>query len=113
MPPPLLVAVYAGLTLIGSLVGGWIPLVARMTHQRMQLMMSLVAGLMLGVGVFHMLPHAYAQLHSLDQAVWWVMVGLLATFFLQRFFHFHQHEAAEGLDPAGGGHDHPHDHAHD
>jgi zinc and cadmium transporter len=97
MSPPLLVAVFAGLTVVASLVGGWIPLVARMSHARTQMMMSLVAGLMLGVGVFHMLPHAYAQLGSLDQAVWWLMVGLLGTFFLQRFFHFHQHEAPEAL----------------
>src|SRR5687767_5794997 len=95
MDPLLLVAVYAALTLVGSLVGGWVPLVARMSHERTQLLMSLVAGLMLGVGVLHMLPHAYFQLRDLDRTVWWVMVGLLATFFLQRFFHFHQHELPE------------------
>jgi zinc and cadmium transporter len=126
MTPPLLVAFYAALTLVASLIGGWIPLLARMTHARTQVMMSLVAGLMLGVGVFHMLPHAYAQLGSLDQAVWWLMVGLLGTFFLQRFFHFHQHEAPEALlldSEASGrrqvpvhGHAHgnrEHDHQHD
>lgn len=98
MSPPLVVFWYALLTLIASLLGGWIPLLLRMTHARTQLMMSLVAGLMLGVGVFHMLPHAAADgLLSLDRAVWWMMVGLLFMFFLQRFFHFHQHEAPEVL----------------
>jgi len=36
MSPPWLVAGYAALTLVGSLVGGWIPLLARMTHARMR-----------------------------------------------------------------------------
>jgi zinc and cadmium transporter len=112
MNPALLVAAYAALTLVGSLVGGWVPLMGRMSHSRTQLLMSVVAGLMLGVGVFHMLPHAYFQLHDLDRTVWWMMVGLLTTFFLQRFLHFHQHEPPDATDHDHG-HDHsPHDHAH-
>ena len=41
----------------------------------------------------------------------WVMGGLLATFFLIRAFHFHQHGSAEH-DGAGLPHDHDHDDGH-
>lgn len=124
MPAPLQVVLYCLFILLASLAGGWISLVGRLTHTRTQMLMSFVAGLMLGVGLFHMLPHAAIETGSLDQAVWWMMVGLLIMFFLQRFFHFHQHGPTEmGLDGAGPyadapivhrhHHDHDHDHHHD
>jgi zinc and cadmium transporter len=106
---------YSTLILFASLAGGWVPFVARLTHTRTQLLMSFVAGMMLGVGVFHMLPHAVSQIGSLDRAVWWMMVGLLAMFFLQRVFHFHQHGPGdvEAMESTHASHDHDHDHAHD
>jgi zinc and cadmium transporter len=123
MSPPLVLAAFAALTLVGSLLGGWIPGRVRLTHARLQVLMSLVAGLMLGVGLFHMLPHAAEALGSVEAAVLWLAAGLLATFFLQRFLHFHHHEAPEMADAATGvdvrhagghgGHDHSQcDHAH-
>ena len=57
----------------------------------MQLMISVVAGLMLGVAMFHLLPHAVVHLQSIDEAVGWTMGGLLSMFFLIRCFHFHSH----------------------
>lgn len=119
MSPPLLVAVYALLTLVASLAGGWIPALARLTHAGMQVLMSFVAGLMLGVGVFHMIPHAVFALPSaadealpIDRTVWWVMVGLLSTFFLQRFFHFHQHEVPDPSSEHSHHADCEHEHNH-
>jgi zinc and cadmium transporter len=94
MSPELALAAFALLPLAASLAGGLVPAWARISHARMQLMMSLVAGLMLGVGAFLMLPHAAHETGSIDQAVLWLMAGLLVMFFLQRFFHFHQHESA-------------------
>jgi zinc and cadmium transporter len=80
----------------------------------MQVFVSLVAGLMLGVGLFHMLPHAAAEVNSLDTVMSWVMGGLLTTFFLIRAFHFHQHGPEHDPEPAPAGHhDHDHDHDHD
>ncbi len=67
----------------------------------MQLMVSFVGGLMLGVSLFHLLPHGAAFTQSLDRAIWWMVAGLLTTFFLLRVFHFHQHDTAEAAD-----HDH-------
>lgn len=122
MTAALQVVVYCGLILAASLAGGWIPVVARLTHTRTQLLMSFVAGLMLGVGVFHMLPHATQMTHSIDRAVWWTMVGLLVMFFLQRFFHFHQHGPGDLASEVGTDagelelaivHRHDHDHDHD
>lgn len=112
-----LLALFSLLTLLASLAGGWLPLIVKFDHRRMQMMMSFVAGLMLGVAMFIMLPHAAQPPATLDQAVIWQMVGLLTMFFLLRAFHFHQHEPLSSAQPADSGHeshdhDHDHDHAH-
>jgi zinc and cadmium transporter len=113
--PIALLTVYCLLIVLASLGGGWLPMLMSLTHNRMQLMLSLVGGLMLGIGVFHMLPHAVHQI-PLDRAVWWMMVGMLTMFFLIRTFHFHQHEPlnlAEVMnDAADAPHDHDHGHGH-
>jgi len=101
---------YCTLIVVASLVGGWLPSAMRLTHTRLHLMMSFVSGLMLGVGVLHMIPHATAYTHSLDQAAAWTLIGLLAMFFLIRAFHFHSHDVAE--EPAHAEHAHHH-HQHD
>ena len=119
MSPGALLFIYCGLILLASLAGGWIPLFFRLTHTKMQVATSFVAGLMLGVGVLHLLPHAAERLKSIDLAVGWMLGGFLVMFFIQRFFHFHHHdvagedaegEHAHGASP-GCGHDHSHSHA--
>ena len=109
--PIALLAVYCLLIVLASLGGGWLPMLMSLTHNRMQLMLSLVGGLMLGIGVFHMLPHALHQI-PLDRAVWWMMVGMLTMFFLIRMFHFHQHEPLDLTDVMADAVDAPHDHDH-
>jgi len=112
---PLLV-VYCLLILFASLAGGWIPMVVRLTHRRMELAVSFVAGLMLGVGLLHLLPHAYRVVGpdgDPDQVVWSVLGGFLAMFFIERFFCFHHHDAPDEAE--GGDHDHAtcdHQHHH-
>jgi zinc and cadmium transporter len=88
------------LILLASLAGGWVPLLIRPTHVRLQTSTSFVAGLMLGVGLLHLLPHSWHQLRSMDQAVAWLVAGFLTVFFLQRFFHFHHHDVPEETQPA-------------
>jgi len=51
-------ALYCVLILLASLAGGAIPMLVRLTHKRMEVAVSFVAGVMLGVGLLHMLPHA-------------------------------------------------------
>src|ERR1041385_6325502 len=100
-----LLALYCALVLLASLAGGWLPLIVRLTHTRLQMAISFVAGLMLGIALLHFLPDAAEQLRSLDRTVTWVLGGFLAMFFLQRFFHFHHHDLPEG-DPEDCCHDH-------
>ncbi len=95
MTPGALLTGYCLLILLASLAGGWLPLMVRLTHTRLQVATSFVAGLMLGVGLLHMLPDAWDQLRSIDRAIWWLLGGFLVMFFLQRFFHFHHHDVPE------------------
>src|SRR5450432_3435673 len=103
--PAWLLVSYCVLVVLASLAGGWLLLIIRPTHTRLQLATSFVAGLMLGIALLHFLPDASEQLHSVDRTAAWVLGGFLAMFFLQRFFHFHHHDSAEG-DPEDCGHDH-------
>jgi zinc and cadmium transporter len=99
-----LLAVYCVLVGLASLAGGWFLLILRPTHARLQLAISFVAGLMLGIALLHFLPDAAEQLHSVDRTVAWMLGGFLAMFFVQRFFHFHHHDSPEG-DPEDCCHD--------
>jgi zinc and cadmium transporter len=92
MTPTTLVIVYCVLILLASLAGGWLPLWVRLTHTRMQLATSFVAGLMLGVGLLHLLPHAFHETKSIDLCALWLLGGFLAMFLIQRFFHYHHHD---------------------
>ncbi|MHB8898799.1 MAG: ZIP family metal transporter [Thermoguttaceae bacterium] len=102
MSPTVLLSVYCVLILVASLAGGWIPLVVRLTHRRMQIAASLVAGVMLGVGILHLLPHALLEAPDAINTVFlWVLGGFLVMFFVERFFCFHHHDVpAVGNEPA-------------
>ncbi len=107
-----LLVIYCALVLVASLAGGWLPMLVRLTHTRLQMAISFVSGLMLGIALLHFLPDAAEQLHSVDRTVTWTLCGFLGMFFLQRFFHFHHHDLAEG-DPEDCCHDHTEPHTHD
>lgn len=114
---PVTLAVFCLLIVLASLLGGSLPSLIRLTHKRMQLLISFVGGLMLGIGLFHMLPHALAELGptGIDRSMLSLMTGLIVMFFLLRTFHFHHHEPPAGLtadDEPGHSHDHDHDHHH-
>lgn len=114
LSPVWLLAIYCALVLVASLAGGWVLLIIHPTHARLQVAISFVAGLMLGIALLHFLPDAEEQLHSMDRTVGWLLGGFLAMFFLQRFFHFHHHDSPEG-DPEDCCHDHEEhrDHNHE
>lgn len=78
-----------------SLLGGLLPLATVLTHLRLQAYLSFAAGAMLGAAFFHMLPEAGAEA-SPRVSMAWAAAGLLALFFLERFFAFHRHEAPDG-----------------
>jgi len=80
-------------------------------HRRMQVLLSLTAGVMLGVGLLHLLPHAYIEFSGhLDTTMAWVLAGFFLMFLLERAFHGHAHHSADGSH--GCGHDHHDQHAH-
>jgi zinc and cadmium transporter len=101
-----LLVVYCAVSVVFSLAGGWIPLLVRLTHRRMQIAISFVSGIMLGIGLLHLLPHSYLALGSIDSATIWTLLGFLFMFFLERFFHFHHHDVAEVDDHARAHHEH-------
>lgn len=135
--PPVLLAYYCALILVTSIVGGMVPVWFQLTHRWMQFAVSFVAGVMLGIAVLHMLPHAITDATAAANAmvgsalgegaaanpatanadaIWWVAVsllgGMLAMFFIERFFSYHHHDVPEDADHDHAGHDHAH-HDHD
>jgi zinc and cadmium transporter len=85
-----------------------------MGHRRMQVLLSLTGGVLLGVGLLHLLPHAFLQLdRQIDTTMLWVLAGFFLMFLLERAFHGHSHHTADGDDGHDCGHDHGHDHSHD
>jgi zinc and cadmium transporter len=108
MWPYLLIAGYCLLVALASLGGGTLPSLLRLTHTRMQTIMSFVGGFVLAVALLHLLPHAAAETGSLDQAVWATLGGLLTMFFLIRIFHVHQHGPVDAVEGGTCDHTHPH-----
>jgi len=111
MTPITTLVVYCALILVVSVVGGMIPAMVRLTHRRLQFGLALVAGVMLGVGLLHMLGHAVemafeegeASVHGVMLAA---LCGFLLMFLLERFFCFHHHETEDD-------HGHTCGHTHD
>ena len=118
MSPTVLLTIYCAAILLASMAGGWLPTVLRLDHRRMQIMLSFVAGVMLGIGLLHLLPHGFYELGSMDATVAWALGGFMAMFFLERFFHFHHHDAADAVPGEPGqqtvapAHDHSDAHGH-
>jgi zinc and cadmium transporter len=123
MSPIVPLTYYCLLILAASIAGGMIPIWFRLTHRRMEFAVSFVAGVMLGVGLLHMLPHALSQvrvassdLTGIDLHVMlWLLFGLLTMFFVERFFCFHHHgvENGEVVCEHGPGDDGSREHGHD
>ena len=113
-----LLALYGTVLFAASLLGSGLPRLFRMTHTRTQMVLSLISGLMLGVALLHLIPHAFAKGQSIDTVMIWTLSGLIFMLLLLRWFHFHQYDfasaAADG-DLASADehhHAHTHDHAH-
>ncbi|TWT82075.1 zinc transporter ZupT [Planctomycetes bacterium CA13] len=107
-----LLAIYCVLIVLASVTGGWLPAIMRMTHLRTQMLMSFVAGLMLGIAMLHMLPHASELLGSPFRTSAAALAGILAMFLLMRAFHAHAHGGQEEACEQDHSHDHKHSHDH-
>jgi len=104
--PAALIVMYSLLAFLAAVAGGALVLRTHLTHTRLQVAVSFVGGLMLGLAVLGMLPHATHQLGSLNQAAAWLLAGFLLMFLLQRFLPFHHCDVEEGspLEPCGHTH---------
>jgi zinc and cadmium transporter len=88
----LLFWIYCLLIVLVSMAGGAVPMIVRLTHRRLQLATSLIAGFLLGVALLTLLPHALLAV-PVATAMGWVVVGLMVMFFLERLFAYHHHLA--------------------
>ena len=79
---------------MASVAGGRLSEYGAMTHRRTQIVMSFVAGFILGIAVFHLLPHGLERIPGpdLETAALWIMFGMVAMIVLLRVFDFHQHD---------------------
>src|SRR3954466_14389905 len=136
--PTILLAYYCALILVASIIGGMIPVWFQLTHRWMQFAVSFVAGVMLGIGVLHMLPHALLDATAAAEtaralptvsgtvamalspnaiAVRWITISLLAgmlvMFFIERFFSFHHHDVPDDTEHEHDGDHQHHDHSHE
>jgi zinc and cadmium transporter len=84
-----------------SVLGGLLPLATVLNHTRLQVYLSFSAGTMLGAAFFHMLPEAVRV--GSASTIHWAAFGLLALFFLERFFSFHHHEPLSHAPVSHGG----------
>jgi zinc and cadmium transporter len=122
--PTVLLAYYCALVLLASIAGGMIPQWMTLTHRRMELAVSFVAGVMLGVSVMIMLPHAIIDAapgagpltHAkILKTMTSLLAGVLVMFLIERFFSFHHHDAPNDELPENDPSDAPtchHDHDH-
>jgi zinc and cadmium transporter len=105
-------AVYLALIAAASFAGGTTASLMTLGHRRMQILLSMTAGVMLGVSLLHLLPHAYLESGGdIDGTARWVLAGFFLMFLLERAFHGHAHHSAEG-EPCGHDHAHGDDHVH-
>ena len=101
---------YSAAILLAAIAGGRVSARGTMTHVRTQVLMSLVAGFILGIAIYHLLPHSLEYIPgpgAVNKAVGWTMAGMVLMVFLLRVFQFHQHDfSAEASD-------YHHHHGHD
>jgi zinc and cadmium transporter len=109
MPASAWLVAYCVIVLLGSTLGGYIPLVGRVTHSRLQLYLSLSAGIMLGASFFHVMPEA--QEAAGPYFGWWMSLGVVGLFCIERFIAPHSHEMNGGHGHHQG-HHHEHQHEH-
>ena len=105
----LVLAGYSAGIFLAALAGGKVSALGTMTHVRTQVLMSLVAGFILGIAIYHLLPHSLEHIPgpgAVNKAAGWTMAGMILMVFLLRVFQFHQHDfSAEASDYHGHGHE--------
>lgn len=104
--PLVQLVLYCGVVGAASFAGGAVPFWLALTHTRLQMAVSMVAGLMFGLALLQLFPHAAETMGSVEGAAGWFVAGFLVMFVLQRFLPFHEHDVLEGQPAAACGHAH-------
>lgn len=94
-PTVLLLAVYCPAIFAAAMLGGRLSVFGTLTHTRTQVIMSLVAGFILGIALYHLLPHGLELIpghENIGQGMLWTGLGIIFMVGLQRIFRFHQHD---------------------
>ncbi len=95
----LLILLIYSIALFGvAYMSGRLPTLGKMTHTRTQMIMSLVAGFILGIAMFHLLPHSLERIpgdDAVEKAMTWMVLGIVVLVFFLHIFHFHQHNFSE------------------
>ena len=95
---PLLVG-YLFLITIAAFAGGISISFLTLGHRRLQVLLSFTGGVLLGVGMLHLIPHAFLELNDrIDTTMSWVLLGFFVMFLLERAFHAHSHHTADGCE---------------
>ncbi|MEL6498098.1 MAG: ZIP family metal transporter [Planctomycetota bacterium] len=81
------------LTFAAAWFGGRFHALIASSHVRIQTLLSFVGGLMLGMALLHLVPHAAVQLGSIDLVMYGMLAGLIGVFLLIRFLGVHSNEA--------------------
>lgn len=100
MTPVIFLIICCLIVIAASMIGGIVLAAMRVTHTQLQLFVSMIAGLMLGVAMLHLLPMAVQFIPDSRWAFLTALLGLLVMFFLIRTFHFHEHSVIETPESA-------------
>ncbi|MFM1902618.1 MAG: hypothetical protein RLZZ440_518, partial [Planctomycetota bacterium] len=110
LPAPSATVALAGYLLLiaaAAFAGGSSMALLSLSHRMTQVLLSFTGGVLLGVGMLHLLPHAALELGgNFDATMGWALGGFFVMFLLERAFHAHAHHAADS------GCEHEHAHAH-
>ena len=111
-PSAVSLGVYLLLIALAAIAGGSSVAFLTLGHRTMQVLLSFTGGMLLGVGMLHLLPHAALELGGdIDTTMGWALAGFVAMFLLERAFHGHAHHAADSAcdhDHGTAGHHHGH-----
>jgi len=91
--------IYCILIIFAAVAGGTTAALFSLGHRPMQTLLSFTGGVMLGVGLLNLVPHAFYELDErIDITMAWMLAGFFAMFLLERAFHGHSHHGHSEQD---------------
>ncbi len=101
LDPLLLLLGYSVAIGLASFLGGQLSALGVVSHNQRQMVTAFVAGCVIGIALFHLLPHSVEHLsesdhgeHSIVEAMTWVAIGVLAMIVVLRTFDFQSQDAS-------------------